>query len=277
MQPLYHYTDLNAFLSIIKFKQLWLSGAHNLNDHQEINWTNRKVAKILGRLEDKYGAQNTRRLLDLMQMNKAVPYICSLSTKDDLLSQWRAYGKDGTGVAIGFNSDLLPSSKRLPVLTTAPKDSITTLPVLYSEAEQDATIENIVVYCMEALQNAGEDAVETEIHAAITLNGLSTVFKNEAFHEEHEWRIIHTPMIMGDIKTNETTIHTGISDPKHRVSNNKLITYFEYNFSSLVGSGIICDLVLGPKCEISNYDLDIFLPINGLEKLKYRRSAASYR
>jgi hypothetical protein len=34
-------------------------------------------------------------------------YITCFSRKGDLLSQWRAYGDDGRGVSIGFDSKLL--------------------------------------------------------------------------------------------------------------------------------------------------------------------------
>ena len=34
-------------------------------------------------------------------------YFCCFSESSDLLSQWRAYGNDGQGVAIGFNAKLL--------------------------------------------------------------------------------------------------------------------------------------------------------------------------
>lgn len=277
MQTLYHYTNVEAFFAIVKHKKLWLSCAHNMNDHQEINWTNRKVAGVLRRLEEKYGQEHTRKLWELMQMNRSVPYICSLSTEADLLSQWRAYGKDGTGFSIGFNGDLMPKSNRLPLMTLVKKDAITTLPVVYTEKEQDKIIEAIITNCMEAMQNQADGKVDAEINAAIALNGLSTIFKNQAFHEEREWRIVHTPMIMGSYETNKTTVHAGISEPQHRVSNNKIVTYFEFDFSGLIDDNFVCDLVLGPKCEVSNYDLDMFLSINGLHKIKYRRSSASYR
>ena len=34
-------------------------------------------------------------------------YVCCFSEEKDLLSQWRGYGSDGNGIAIGFNAQLL--------------------------------------------------------------------------------------------------------------------------------------------------------------------------
>ena len=45
MDIIYHYTDLNAFLSIIKNKKLWLSATNNLNDYYEVGWFLNKIHK----------------------------------------------------------------------------------------------------------------------------------------------------------------------------------------------------------------------------------------
>ncbi|MCX7111039.1 MAG: DUF2971 domain-containing protein [Proteobacteria bacterium] len=276
MEKLYHYTNVEGFLCIMKFKKLWLSGAHNLNDHQEISWTNNKIFNILKQLADASGSKHAQELWEVITLNKLTPYICSFSTKGDLLSQWRAYTNDGKGVAIGFRNDLLPHSQRLPMYSSVPKDSVTTLQVVYDTKVQDNTIEGIISEYLKSRKDNPNNS-DSIINASFLLNGLSTAFKNEAFHEECEWRMIHTPMIMEAYETNKTTIYSGISQARHRVSSDRLITYFEFDFSNLIESGIVCDLILGPKCKMTEYDLEIFLSLNGFEKLKFRRSVATYR
>lgn len=276
MDTLYHYTNLDAFLSILRNKRLWLTGAHNLNDYREISWTLTKVEKRLAELAGEFNEESINLLDRLIKGNMATPYICSLSTESDLLSQWRAYGKDGTGVAIGFRKDLLPKSDRLPFRTVAKADSIKTHPVIYSDSEQDERLKDVIRRALEGIENPSPDNQGSSMYAVSEIVGLATVFKNSAFEEEHEWRIVHLPFITSEFK-NKTQVYVSISEPQHRVANNKLVTYFEYDLSSLVDDGIFSELVLGPRCEISDYDLSILLASVGLHSLQYRRSAASYR
>lgn len=278
MTTIYHYTDINGFFNIVKHKKLWLSGPHNLNDHQELHWAYRKIENTFTRLEGKFNPEHLQSLWQMIFLNKTTPFTCSLSSDGDLLSQWRAYAKDGVGVAIGFNGDLLPNTSSLPRYTAAVQDSITTLKVQYDEEIQNSTIEQIVVSTLESMSN--NENVQPEIFtigAAHKLNGLATIYKNNAFREECEWRIIHTPLITGNINSNKTNVIAGISELKHRVSNNKLISFFEYDFTELISKGIITDLILGPKCVVERYDLDLFLTTSGLESLNVTQSSATYR
>lgn len=278
MSTLYHYSDVDGFFNIIKNKKLWLSGPHNLNDHQEMHWALGKIRSALEKLTQEYPIEQINYLWEMISNNRLTPFVCSLSSEGDLLSQWRAYARDGTGLAIGFNKELCPNSGTLPHHTVAVKNSITTMRVTYDDDEQNITIDKILRAAFSSISSDENWQVNHAlINAAFQLNGLAPSYKNKAFSEESEWRIIHTPMIMGNINTNTTTTHAGISEIKHRTSNGKLITYFEYDFSHLVEQGFITDLVLGPKCAIQNYDLEIFLSIHGLEKIKFRRSTASYR
>lgn len=277
MQKLFHYCNVEAFFNIIKYKKLWLSGAHNLNDYQEIHWTLQRIYDTLKKHETSFPLNDIEFLWQHIQLNKQKPYICSFSTEGDLLSQWRAYARDGTGVSIGFNSEYFPTG-RLPGYGATPELCITTLPVIYSNVVQEKNIETILVNCLTKMEHEPEDQKgATVLDASYHLNGLSTIYKSEAFSEECEWRVIHTPMIMGHNVTNETSIYSSISEIKYRVSNDRLLTYFEFDFSNTSIKKPILDLVLGPKCNISDYDLRLFLSLNGFPEITPRRSVASYR
>jgi hypothetical protein len=276
METLFHYTDLNAFLSIIQNKKLWLTGAYNLNDHQEISWTHRKIGSRLNELSSKHGRERPDEIWALLHANSGVPYICSLSSESDLLSQWRAYGQNGSGVAIGFKRTALPGSERLPMLTYGKKDSVSLHQVVYNENAQNQLIDSILAPAFEGAE------VDDQAHwamstAASQLAGLSSIFKNPAFAEEKEWRIVHEPIIMGKEGSNESKIHVSISKPKYRTSGGKLISYFEYDFTGLDATDIFSEIVLGPKSEVSSFDLSLLLTENGLANLKVSRSKASYR
>jgi hypothetical protein len=278
MQIIYHYCDAAAFFSILKNKKIWLSGINNLNDHQEVEWTIRKIHRALQKLEAKFPLTDIASLWNQIQQSRATPYVCSFSSEGDLLSQWRAYARDGTGFAIGFNADYFPNSGKLPHLSASLANSITTLPVIYAEAEQEAFIEASLIACLQSLSGKSEDEKFNILAgAAYALNGQSTIYKNPAFAEEKEWRIIHIPLITGNIESNKTTVQLAISDIQHRVSAERIVTYFEYDFSKSNETQPVVDIVLGPKCATSAYDLSLFLTVNGFQNVRPRKSAATYR
>lgn len=272
MENLYHYTDLNAFLNIIQNKKIWLTGAHNLNDYQEINWTHNKVFLHLEQLKKSTAPSKIYQLQDYLNNNKAmgIYYICSLSEKPDLLSQWRAYGQNGAGVSIGIKRTSLPDFD-IPKMTAAMPGNLTLQRIFYDESIQDNLIKEII---NDALAS---DADLKLSHAAANLHNLSSIFKNPAFSEEAEWRIINTVLVLANRLNYQSLTPIRISTSKYRVSGSKLINYFEYDFNKLNAQEIFSEIVLGPKSEISNLDLRLFLAENGLENIKITYSKASYR
>lgn len=278
MDIIYHYTDLNAFLSIIKNKKLWLSAANNLNDYYEVDWFLNKIYKQISKVVN----DNNHIFLDtywqMLRRNLGIPYICSFSKNGDLLSQWRAYADDGYGVAIGFNKAYFDFKVELPSFSPCKDLSIGITDVVYDESIQDEMIER----CISQLKDfdSFENASEVIFCSAIDLTRLSYANKNPAFAEENEVRIIHTPMVMGfegDSKIGRTIVHGNISEMQHRVSGKRITSFFELDISIKKTIPPISSIILGPKSKLSKYDIDTLLSLNGFCDVEYRTSTASYR
>src|SRR5450755_2950832 len=135
---LYHYTDANGLLGILQSRKLWASDVMYLNDSKEIHYGHGLgLAFIQQFREDSMVYRSLRRGLGYLSsmINEANvnDYIVSFCAKPDLLSQWRAYGRNGTGFAIGFDRSVLDS-------VIAPMDyhnMIASLfPIVYGEALQ---------------------------------------------------------------------------------------------------------------------------------------------
>lgn len=116
-------------------------------------------------------------------------YVFCLCAEKDLLSQWRAYGKSGTGVGVGFDRLKLHSLKlddccavRLP----------TVFPVIYSENEQSAIIDSVIEIVKDIFHRLAPDADRQEFWQCVAsvLTWTSFHFKNAAFFEEQEWRTL---------------------------------------------------------------------------------------
>ena len=101
----YHYTNLNAFISIVDTSKgnngLWLSNARFLNDADEIQ-NGKKFA--IDVLKEKFNFSTTD--IDSLESNIKESaedyYICSFCGTKDSLDQWRSYSQNGKGICIEF-------------------------------------------------------------------------------------------------------------------------------------------------------------------------------
>jgi Protein of unknown function (DUF2971) len=188
---LYHYTDQNGLLGIVKSKEVWATHHQCLNDIQEY-----LHAKGLIRTEinKRCGAANSdsRLLLDAMRSTLDGPgnedvnlYVASFSADGDSLSQWRAYGGQTAGFALGFWADRIV----LP-------DDFSVAPCIYKPEKQCEVVEAIVAEVLESrlAQMPTVGSANAELAAKVDLLGklhrFALIFKDEKFQEEKEWRII---------------------------------------------------------------------------------------
>jgi hypothetical protein len=104
---IYHYTTLDALLSIVQHSALWATHIRYMNDTSEQNvlWDRlRKAAE--SRLENEHGP-NREWLSEVLQATEdpeqtEVFAVCFSKDGGNRLSQWRGYSQ-GRGVSIGFN------------------------------------------------------------------------------------------------------------------------------------------------------------------------------
>lgn len=276
MNTIYHYTDLNGFLGIIQSKQLWLSAANNLNDYSEVSWSRRIIHNQLNEMANDDNLEIIDKLWTQLSISRNVPYICSFSKAGDLLTQWRAYANDARGVAIGFNREAFIFKQGLPTMGTTSEMATGISEVVYDEVVQRKNIEEVLQKFLESVssRDVDESAVVTE---SAILKGYSYVFKNPAFKEEEEVRIIHTPLVLENDE-GEITLSGNISDLKYRVSGERMTSYFEIDFSDVLEcKNPINEVYIGPKLSVDDYDIKTFLSLNGFGGIPFHRSTATYR
>lgn len=279
MEILYHYCGVEAFFNILRRKRVWLSGANNFNDYSELQWGIDKVFSCLNSMRSDFPLEDIKFIHNVFLSNNSLKFICSLSEEGDLLSQWRAYAENGGGLSIGFNKSFLPSREYMPHSNVDPGKSIGTYPVIYDNDAQDLTIREIITSTLNAMRGVDRDKQGASVlNAVYRLTGLVCVYKNPAFSEEREWRMVHSPILMKDDE-NRLAVHGGISPIKQRVSAGKICTYFEYDFTPKKDRDVlpVLEVVKGPKCAVSDYDLFIFLSRIGFSSVQIKKSVASYR
>jgi hypothetical protein len=195
-KDLYHYTDLNGFLGILEHGDLWLTHSRFSNDEEEMAHGQRIVADAIKqastRIPAKGGdayAEYLKRLEELVtQPSNEGVYICCFCQKDNLLSQWRGYAANGSGVSLQFDSGGF--SPRTGA--DCPHGLMRFWKVQYEEEKQRKVVDAAITLTF-GERRGGRDATALAHLAADRIQFFIPTFKNGSFNEEAEWRLIFTP------------------------------------------------------------------------------------
>jgi len=287
MTILYHYCPNNAFYSIIENRRIWLSSLSLSNDSME----GKLVAEILARIAkadglDQAATQRLQKLVSGLEQVIDGLGFC-LSEDGDLLSQWRGYAADATGVSIGFSKDYL---EQFAEASRAPeKPGFTLQRVEYDLEIQESLIKPTYIE-IKVLINEGafkfpgkrslldarsDDEVKKDNEkikgafsrlsaTALTLFAKLFLLKTRAFREEREWRLI------------SYFVKTGDDMCSFRALNDRIVPYREFELVESE-SGSIVEVILGPRNTTPNYVMESFLKQRGFLNVTILRSEATYR
>lgn len=272
---IYHYCNVETFMKITENKNLWLSNSFKMNDAYENTWIEQFINDKINSLDDKY-EKFINQFISLYKFHNNVPYLACFSEKGDILSQWRAYADDGSGIAIAFNTEQLGLKEYLPGLGVDADITTGLYNVLYDDKKQAKIVNNIFDNFIAQIEKEELNESTASSLCADLLNRYSVVFKNPKFSEEKEWRIIHNPLITND-KNNNIEISGNISNMSFRPKDSGIISYFKFPLDDIFSSHLIPKIILGPKCELDKYDFQMYLNLNNLKNTKVVRSMASYR
>ena len=284
----YYYCSLSTFLNIIKNKQIYLSDPLKMNDTLEIKWYLEKLnseditlsgldfdmpESIFEMMKLRSGLDFTfNELMEKLDSRgqKSV-YISCFSKEPDILSQWRAYAEDGTGVSIGFNLEKLSVASNILL-----EEVIYTNGVVYDSKENDVEIiaDQIDVVIREKNVTKKEEQLETFLHELIP---ELAKYKNRAFKEEKEVRLIYCDDLKFETIVNSYGAFYEKWNPvelEHdfRITGDNNITEFvKLDFDP----STIEEIYIGPKCALSESDVsNIINKIIG-KKVSVQKSKAS--
>ena len=207
---LFHYTGADGARGILECQSLWLSALQAPTIHPSTDlgstFLRRKPSLLLPAWDwAKPGRSSTSCTLRLSQDRARSraglnPFTISFCAEEDLLSQWREYGRDGSGVQIGFDLRDWDSN----FLATPENNHWQLAKVLYDEREQHERAR----FVLSVLQHA------TEVYCSFgssprldfVKNGIAAVYhtivscsaatlKHPGFREESEWRLIAHPRL----------------------------------------------------------------------------------
>lgn len=292
----YHYCNLNTFYSIISNRTLRLSDITKSNDQLEITWAVDIIREVFAEQYSEL-ADNVKEAISREEYTKRINekialYFGQNELKDnffvmcfsgqesgDLLSQWRGYGDDGKGIAIGFSEYVLKKIKDPIQMYEKQEAYILYNKVIYDKKKQKEKIEEIVLHFLREIKTDYTDiGISFEM---ILLKSFPRLYqeaifmKNPFFREENESRlVISVDKVNNDTKRTDITI----SEKKYYMRNNQLVSCYEIGLDN-IKKQMISELILGPKCQLDNNTLLNFLRDNGFgvtaESIK--RSEGSYR
>ena len=307
----YHYCSIETFMSIINYKTIRMSDCSKTNDYMETKWIASLIQTVLLDIImsnkdfcNKYQISELKKQIILDAVNTTIEnifyknsrmmytFIACFSENGDLLSQWRGYANDGKGVAIGFDKKILQSFDTGGYNYAFKK-------VIYDEEEQREYIYNNVSYLIEGYSKVEEDEEKKEkyfrkflmdIRLRIAmLRNESPIFKNIAFEEEKEWRLILNNHVsnynytIGGIDEeflDEVDYANGFKRKplQFRAVADNLVAYIDMNFEKIKET-FIKQICLGPKCKINEMDMRIFLEKYGYSEsnIEIIKSKATYR
>lgn len=278
----YHYCSIDTFVKIIENSTIRVSNPYKMNDTQEYKWllnfipevVEDYLAKVTNVNEvEKYKEfyiNTCKEIFDDFYSEKEHPYIACFSKDGDMLSQWRSYADNSRGVAIGFCLEELTRHCSLEVID-----------VNYNLHEQKSLLLNILI------ESGLEDPENLNFHrikhmfvaATIVLDNIldkSICCKNPAFMEEREARLVYRPETF--VPNNETSSLV-LSDIQFRNDNEKLISYYDIDFSK-IKTDVIKEIYIGSNSKLNDRDLILFLEKNGYSPpydLKIIPSVSTYR
>lgn len=271
---IYHYCRSEPFVEIVRTRSIWLSASYTMNDATERSWGYSVFQKAAKAIEQETGPEFVAQIASpvIAGDKYSTLMIACFSLDADVLSQWRAYGEDGRGFAIGFS----------PKLIEAPAKQ---LRVLYDE---DAQIQELTgnlrhIYQVEKAQGFryGEEFQSHMFQLGLDL----CAFKNPAFREEKEIRLAHA---CGMDRDNKTVVPAGardqsgerLSDPLQlhfRVVRGVVVPYVIVDYSNSGAASPIREIVLGPRNENAELNIEVFLDTLCVPNVSVRRSKVPYR
>lgn len=279
---IYHYTNDVGLKGILDSGKLWFTDIFDLNDPSELSHGFFHAVNILngmaadGPPESKLFARQFEAFRTQGGIQAAAHYfVCSFSSNGDDLGQWRAYGDNGRGYAIGFDARALETGFTRKGDVPIPNNS--TFPLTYKDTELAEIHRRIIegVFPLISLprgRSLSSEAIRAymgELSVILTMHVVRSVlfFKHEAYGNENEYRFLQ--IYRADLPPPEV---------RRRARAYTLVKYREFDWGS-VAHAALKRIIVGPA---ANYEKAVefardCMRATHADSVEISRSAIPYR
>ena len=230
---LYHYTDAQGLYGIAQTKELWATNVSYLNDSQEVHYGHGLAREFIKRFAPDSRIYNILRrglgyFASMADPANVDNYVISFCSEPDLLSQWRAYGNNGTGYAIGFSTPELMELTRY----TGGSHSLSLFPLVY---EKQLQLQLLADYAQATEQYCEERAVG-DLGWEDLRSWLDIILKckHSQFREENEWRL-------------SWVLLYPYSGPFYRVRRGDIVPYFKIRLNIKMVTSVMVGPTVNPE------------------------------
>ncbi len=262
----YHYTGSAGLIGLIEKGKVWMTKVEYLNDPIEESYGRKIVASVALEEAEKEADARITKFLRSVAKNIAEGaltyatdyYLASFSASSDDLTQWRAYGKDGWGYAVGIRvGENGISDEHI-------------IPVIYREQAQRDITRKCLQLAADAIREGGvTPAILTHAYEELSAALLELIIcmKQEAYAHEKEWRIVFV--------RRKEKVHF------REGRNQTVIPYIPIKLAG--GKGELSRIpvkriLLGPQRDAEHESVRLLLAMNGHPKdVKIEKSGIRYR
>jgi hypothetical protein len=192
---LYHYTTASALLKIVESGELWFTDYRHLNDLSEFKYgSDLFVAELLSR-EERQNDSAIRTLLIEMRKRFTLAqlytdvYVFCMCADDNLLNQWRVYGRNNLAVSIALHMTGFLRLDWKPY-------SFEIVPMVYNDSLQRKIVIGAVSAALEYADAVRSKVFESDLGAEAFVDELVSAcvgwclsLKHPQFEVEREWRL----------------------------------------------------------------------------------------
>lgn len=281
-ETLYHYTDGQGLLGIIRKEQFWASHIRFMNDLKEEIYSLDCLEKCLSESEE-----NVSKIMESVktefhkETSEKSIFVVSFSEKKDNLNQWRGYADKIPAYCIGFDYEKLKENggfctnvekiiERLNKTDSSSTENpfVFLLPCIYEKDEQDSLIKEVVNDSKKKIGNNDYENLGKEI--ARRLIYYSPLIKHEMSKDEEEWRLI---IVYEDLQTSkdEAVCNNFKNTPSKqkkdfinfRMGKSLIIPYYEFK----IQKKSVKEVIIGacPDMESVKESTSYFLTKHGLK------------
>lgn len=216
---LFHYTGAAGLLGMVQCGRLWFGDAFFLNDGSELKYG-------LSMIEETLEGFVKGRSSALQDAGKAIfqhtfeashfhrPGVFCMSARDNLLNQWRDYGRDTVCYSIGIDPRPL-------IMSNQHNLKCVLIRMQYKEMKQRSFVERVVEETLSKVEEVIDGRETYDGHAdivsaaALPLTQCVVALKHPDFEAEEEWRLA-------------SSVSTSIHSQKFRATPLGVAPYYEF-------------------------------------------------
>jgi hypothetical protein len=268
----YHYTDAEGLNDIVESGRLRASDLLYLAGSRETDYVRELLREQIRRRWNRADAlisefcERAEATLDPFAWQRSIFAAC-FCENGDALGQWRAYAGPRGGYAIGLRTAVLSGRYSAVALRR----------VIYDQDKQNALTGALLdraLLLLRQVHGRGGDPIGLILEfLADHLAELVACFKQPAFAEDHEWRLL---VVADTAYPGET-----LSEVRFRRAAGHIVPYVEIDVSPRIGGGAspIAEVICGPleRPELSTRAIQMLLKKRAVAGARVRPSALALR